>query len=190
MKRSSKASNQQTEECGKLYFDTTMFHLEKIHSNMREIILGQHVERCRVQKLLPLSVTSAMEMAYFLSGVVETAQRVHCKLGVPASVLISCAASENGWDTADLLGEKGVAYFFRLGARLVKNRSFLPVIEAAGNPDALVAALRACSIWEKLEREDVINPIIDFHLAECDIFGNKYRADAAQKNTKRKSPKG
>ena len=155
---------------------------------MRELTLGGGLEDCGQKGLLPASVAEAMEMAYFIAGVVELAQRAHCLSGVPASVLISHHAFRKRLGNSGTPGWRRGTYFFQLASRLAKNRSFQPVVKASGNQDALVEALLACTIWERQsDRENVVSPIVQFHLAECDACGNKYRADSVARKTKRTS---
>ena len=123
-------------------------------------------------------------MMRFVCHTVLSAQKAQRKYGVPASVLISIAMHEVGWDPTDLMeGEPLLPdcgccisasvdnWFMDQARELAISKAYRGAMPLVHDVEAYVKKLSTLGFCCESDAEDILNRIQGYELQDCDLAG-------------------
>jgi hypothetical protein len=145
----------------------------------------QLLDECVSRGFIPRSLGESLNIAKFLGRTVLAAQSAQRTYGVPASFLISLGLQQFAWG-ADLLSQTsdgGAGYpgfdchvwpgilrwFMETAQHLAESSEYSEAILFAHDVRAYAEKLVALGFRNSLDMEDVLTPIKNYDLEECDL---------------------
>jgi len=159
--------------------EVALLDLLKPFIECADLITHEVIDRCEKRGLLPIGLMDEFLTVLFVSCTVLSAQKAQRLYGVPASVLMSIALLEEGFDAGSLAGDQPLIqccgccvppnldkWFLEKAQHLATFREAMPLVD---DVKRYIEKLRDLGFCEGLEAEDLIANIENYHLEECDV---------------------
>jgi hypothetical protein len=145
------------------------------------------VRECEGRGFISGAIKESLIVAKFLSRTVLAAQAAQRLYGVPASVLISMALYESGWDADGLLKNREGAvewpgctccyspeiheWFLAKAKLLAESSPYSSALQLVGDVKAYLLKVYSLGLGSELDAGDILSPIETYELKECDFAG-------------------